>query len=375
MQPSSFVFFSAKYLKVFIFFWMPSISGSYIHATSEPNVAAGTNKPSIADKQLIWAIQENNLKKVTALLRDVKNINNQDFLGYTPLHYAAKYAKTAIVAHLVEAKAFLDQVSIRNGHTPLLLAIQRGHKRIASLLLVAGANPNIVNHKGYNALQLAIQQNRKDLVQLLLQAGATCSASLSPLRMAIERGSLPIVQLLLQQKQIIETKDKKGYTELYWAAKQNAVGIFSALVKSERFNINAKANNGATPLHFIATNKKSKFLKILLNHPLLEVNAQDSTGSTPLHYAAATNQLKTVNGLLRCASIDVNIQNNIGQTALHYAVQYQHMAILKKLLARAGKGICIQNKKEITPLELAMHQNNVKMYNLMLAHISLLGVD
>lgn len=375
MQPSSFFFFSTKDLKIFIFIWMLSISSSYVHAISEPNVAPGTNQPSIVDKQLIWAIQENNLKKVTALLCNGKNINSQDFLGYSPLHYAAKYAKAVIVARLVEAKALLNQVSVRNGHTPLLLAIERGHKRIVSLLLAAGANPNIVNHKGYHALQIAIQQNRKDLVQLLLQAGATCSTGPSPLLMAIKGGSLPIVQLLLQQKQIIETKDKKGYTELHWAARQNVAAIFRALVKSGHFNINAKANNGATPLHLIAANRKSRLLKTLLNHPLLEVNVQDSTGSTPLHYAAATNQLKTVNGLLRCASIDVNVQNNIGQTALHYAVQCQYMAIVKKLFVRAGKGVFIQNKKEITPLELAMHQNKVKMYKLMLAHISLLGVD
>lgn len=385
MQPFSFFYFSAKALKIFIFFWVLSINASYIHAASEENIASVvpimpvtpvTSKLSSVHKQLIWAIQENDLQKVTTLLRDGKNINNQDFLGYSPLHYAAKYAKEAIVAYLVEAKALLDQASVRNGNTPLLLAVKRGHKKIVSLLLAAGANPNIVNRQGYNALQFAIQQSRRDLMQLLLQAGAAYSTGPSPLLMAIKGRSLPIVQLLLQQKQMVETKDKKGYTELHWAARENVVAIFRALLKSGRFNINAKADNGATPLHLIAANKKSKLLKTLLCCPSLEVNTKDSTGSTPLHYAAATNHLKAVRSLLRYTSIDVNIQNNIGQTALHYAVQCQHVAIVKKLLADAGKGVFIQNKKQITPLELAaMHQNGTKIYNLMLAHISLLGID
>ncbi|WP_419241022.1 ankyrin repeat domain-containing protein [Cardinium endosymbiont of Nabis limbatus] len=350
----------------------------YIHARTAANIAPLANKPFAVDKALIWAIQENDLEKVTALLSDGKNVNNQDFLGYSPLHYAAKYAQASIVACLIEAQASLNQKSAKNGHTPLLLAIRRGHKKIVSLLLAAGAKPDIVNHQGYNALQLAVRNDRKDLVQLLLQAGATYESGTSPLLMAIKRQNFPIVQLLLQQEEMVETRDKKGYTELHWAIRQNVVAIFRALLKSGRFNVNAQADNGATPLHLIAANKrsKSKLLKALLDAPLLEVNVQDCTGSTPLHYAVATNHLKAVNGLLRYASIDVNLQNNLGQTPLHYAVQCQHVAVVKQLLKRVGKGVFIQNKKEITPLELAaMHQNNATIYNLILAHISLLGVD
>lgn len=398
MQPFFFFYFAKKQLGLLLFFWMLSISGAYVHARDSTAVVPlnalphlTKDKPSGVDKQLIYAIQENNLQQVTALLHNNKNINHQDFLGYSPLHYAAKRAKAAIVASLIEAKALLNQCSVKNENTPLLLAVKRGDKKIVSLLLAAGANPNIVNRKGYDALQLAIQQNRKDLVQLLLQAGATTSTGVSPLLLAIKRRSLPIVQLLLQQKEMVETRDKEGYTELHWAAKKNVPAVFRALLKSRRFNVNAKADNGATPLHIIAANKKSKLVKTLLACPLLEVNVQDSTGSTPLHYAAAFNHLKAVNGLLCHPSFNTklhntkldntnldntNLQNHLGETALHYAVQCQHLAIVKKLLPRVGKGVYIQNKKEVTPLELAaMDQNDPAIYNLILAHVNLLGVD
>ncbi|AXI24039.1 Ankyrin repeats containing protein [Cardinium endosymbiont of Sogatella furcifera] len=375
MQPLSFFHFSTKALQIIVFLGGLTSSGFSTHATSEATEVSGASQPTVVYTALIWAIQENNLQKVSTLLLDRKKINNQDFLGYSPLHYAAKYAKPAIVDCLIKSKVLLDQVSVRNGNTPLLLAVERGHKKIVSLLLAAGANPNIVNRQGYNALQLAIQKNRKDLVQLLLQAGAMCDTEPSPLWIAIKACNLPIVQMLLQQKQMVETKDKKGYTVLHWAARQNVVALFRALLNAGRFNINAKATNGATPLHLIAANKKSKLLKTLLHCCLLEINAQDCTGSTPLHYAVATQQRKSVDRLLRYPAIDVNIQNNIGQTALHYAVQCQDRAIVKKLLVHAGRGVWIKNKEGLTPLELAMHQNNTKLYKLMLVHVGLLGMD
>ncbi|MGI2298939.1 ankyrin repeat domain-containing protein [Candidatus Cardinium hertigii] len=369
MERLSLVYFSIQNTSLLIGFWLLSISGSYSYARSETHQVPVANHLSTVNRPLIWAIQENNLQKVTALLIDKKNINNQDFLGYSPLHYAAKYAKATVVACLLEANPLLNQISVRNGHTPLLLAIERGHKKIVSLLLAAGADPNILNHRGCHPLQLAIQQNRKDLVQLLLQAGAICNATPNPLFLAIKGRRLPIIRLLLAHKQIIETEDKNGYTALHWAAKQNSPTIFQTVLKSGHFNINAKAANGATPLHLIVANKKSKLLKTLRHVPFLEVNIQDRTGSTPLHYAVVMNQLDVVSGLLRYPSLDVNVPNHLGQTPLHYAVQCRHTAIIKKLLVHVGNGLSIQNKAGITPLELAMHQNNTKIYKLMLAYI------
>lgn len=369
MQQLSLVYFSIKHASLLMGFWILSISGSASYARLAIDEVPVANQLSTVNRLLVSAIQENNVQKVTALLIDKKNINNQDFLGYSPLHYAAKYAKAVVVACLLEAKPLLNQVSVRNGHTPLLLAIERGHKKIVSLLLEAGADPNILNHKGCHPLQLAIQQNRKDLVQLLLQAGAICNVTPSPLLLAIKGRSLPIIRLLLEQKQIIETEDKNGYTALHWAVKQNSPTIFQILLKSGRFNINAKAANGATPLHLIVSNKRSKLLKTLRHLTWLEVNIQDRTGSTPLHYAVVTNQLETVNALLRYPGLDVNVPNHLGQTPLHYAVQCRYTAMVKKLLVYVGNGLSIQNKEGVTPLELAMHQNDTKIYKLILPYI------
>ncbi|MBX9889648.1 MAG: ankyrin repeat domain-containing protein, partial [Amoebophilaceae bacterium] len=283
------------------------------YATSNVPHNPNLNKPNqIVNNPLIWAIESNDLPKMIALIRDKQYINSADFIGYSPLHYAVKRANIVAIKLLIQAKAVLDQVSIKNGNTPLLLAIESGHKKVAALLLESGANPNIMNHQGYNALHLAIQYKRKELVQLLLATGSCCNtptgSAESPLVLAIKAESIPIIKLLLHQKKITGSQDQEGYGELHWAVKTNAAPIFRLLLQAKKFNIDGQTHKGVTPLHLIVSNPKTKpiLLRDLLHIPLLQINTPDITGSTPLHYAVAANQLKVANSLLSYPYIDTN---------------------------------------------------------------------
>ena len=348
------------------------------HVTHNPNL----NKLNqIVNNPLIWAIESNDLPKMIALIRDKQYINSADFIGYGPLHYAAKKGNTIAIKLLIQAEAVLDQSSIKNGNTPLLLAIASGHKKVVALLLASGANPNLMNHQGYNALHLAIQHKKKELVQLLLATGICCNtptgSAESPLVLAIKAESIPIIKLLLHQKKITGSQDKEGYSELHWAVKTNAASTFRLLLQAKKFNIDAQTYKGVTPLHLIVSNPKTKpmLLKDLLNIPLLKINTPDITGSTPLHYAVATNQLKVVNNLLSYLYIDTNVQNHSGETALHYAVQNGSIPMIKKLLSCPNTSIVLPNKKGVTALELAMRKKDPKVYKTFIAYRDGVDVD
>ncbi len=347
------------------------------------NAAKRTHRQvtTVTDNQLIRAIEANDSKKILGLIRSRYNVDNRDFLGYSPLHHAAKLGHVHAVSLLIQANALLDQTSFKSHHTPLALAIIAGHKQIVSRLLDAGAQTAILNANGYNALHLAIQCKRTELVSLLLQSG--CSSNLptqdgiSPLLLAIRTRKTAMVQCLLARKDLRPTQDPQGYTELHWALKQNQPNIFKLLVKSGKWNLDAQAQNGVTLLHLLAANPNShpKFLQCLKQVLLLNVHAQDVTGSTALHYAAANNQLKILIFLLHDLGIDPNIQNNAGQTALHYAVQYGHVAIVKKLLTCSQASVTVKNKAGITSLELSMRSKNPAIYKLFGAHKSFVGVS
>jgi len=53
------------------------------------------------------------------------------------------------------------------GQTPLIIAATRGHTRICSILLNAGANPDLKNFSGFTALDMAISQKHSEISDLL----------------------------------------------------------------------------------------------------------------------------------------------------------------------------------------------------------------
>ena len=69
-------------------------------------------------------------------------------------------------------------------------------------LLLAGADVNKVANPGWTALQLAASSKHIDVVQVLLWAGADAeiadAAGLSPIFIATQKGSLPMIKLLTE---------------------------------------------------------------------------------------------------------------------------------------------------------------------------------
>ena len=60
-----------------------------------------------------------------------------------------------------------------DGQTALMLASSLGSRKIAELLIAAGANVNAVeNFRGQTALMWAAAENHPDIVELLLAHGA-----------------------------------------------------------------------------------------------------------------------------------------------------------------------------------------------------------
>jgi hypothetical protein len=53
------------------------------------------------------------------------------------------------------------------GQTPLIIAAAKGHTKICSILLEAGADPTLKSLAGLSALDVAINQNRSDVGELL----------------------------------------------------------------------------------------------------------------------------------------------------------------------------------------------------------------
>src|SRR6266545_3875823 len=76
--------------------------------------------------------------------------------GLAPMHLAARQGEIEAVKALIEAGADVDQPTVGDKSTPMLVATINGHFDLAKLLLDKGANPKAAQHNGVTPLYAAL---------------------------------------------------------------------------------------------------------------------------------------------------------------------------------------------------------------------------
>ncbi|PVV14328.1 MAG: hypothetical protein B6D72_04155 [gamma proteobacterium symbiont of Ctena orbiculata] len=115
-------------------------------------------------------VQEENRTALKQAIASAESLDARDPNGWTALMYATKAGKSDAVSLLLTAGASPD-IGDRLGRTPLNMAVSVP-KKVSQLLIQAGADINQRNAGGATALMLAAGNGRQDLVSLLLDAGA-----------------------------------------------------------------------------------------------------------------------------------------------------------------------------------------------------------
>lgn len=98
---------------------------------------------------LINSVIENKVDFIQWLLERGANINHQDRIGYSVLHFVAQNQMTALAKYFLEKGADPNLQDI-HGNTPLWTAVfnSKDTKDIVRLLLQSKANPDIQNKYG-----------------------------------------------------------------------------------------------------------------------------------------------------------------------------------------------------------------------------------
>ncbi|HLA35142.1 MAG TPA: ankyrin repeat domain-containing protein [Rhodocyclaceae bacterium] len=94
--------------------------------------------------------------------------------GWTPLHYAAYFARLELLQLLLDRGAKLE-ARAPNGRTALMLASQQGHTDIVAALLQAGASKELRGFDGKNALDIAQAAEAKAAIELLMKPSSSPS--------------------------------------------------------------------------------------------------------------------------------------------------------------------------------------------------------
>jgi TonB family protein len=173
-----------------------------------------------------------------------------------PIHDAAKSGDLAKANALLMENPELVSSKDNRGWTPLIMAVESGHKDMVALLLANKAEVNTQDNINWTPLHIAVVRAKKD-----------------------------IVELLLANKAAVNPKDNNGYAPLHMAALGGHKDIAELLLAGNA-EINAKDNDGMTPLHAAASTGHKDIVDLLLANRA-EVNAKDNSGSTALDVAVA----------------------------------------------------------------------------------------
>ena len=213
------------------------------------------------------------------------NVNEQNFGGNAPLHYACLLGLTECIELILHRGNGDVNITNAEGRTPLFnVCLESGHyyfgpyclhrnvnheqnKKNAEILIYSGANVNISDNRGLTPLMLACRSRNEKLVESLLNAEAD-----------------------------IEMTDNHGNTALMFACDNNDPAIVELLL-SRAANVNSTNHDGISPLHFACREGNRNIVRMLLQKGA-NPHVKNSKGQTPLDIAVEHNYNALVKLLL-----------------------------------------------------------------------------
>ncbi|KAI9678379.1 MAG: hypothetical protein M1822_008025 [Bathelium mastoideum] len=220
-------------------------------------------------------------------------LNAQDGMGMTPLHWATIKKDASAVSMLLRAGAYVDTPD-QTGKTALHNACHSNWENGAKNLMAFGANIDTQTHMGYGPIHAAAAGNAtRGLLFLLVTAGADIDESrnhyrITPLNFAAVFNSSSYCSHLLDLGANIERQDRDGHTPLFASVTRNAHAC-TQLFLLKGANYLHKDNEQRTLLHMAAMHGDGKTLEILINAALsgLKTNAKNNRSMTAQQCFAA----------------------------------------------------------------------------------------
>ncbi|TET39409.1 MAG: hypothetical protein E3J72_00575 [Planctomycetota bacterium] len=202
---------------------------------------------------------------------------------------------------------------------------------------------------GRYPLHIAVERGYRDAAKILLARGADVDARTvptrsTPLHLAALKGDEEMVSILISAGAKVDARNNERWTPLHNTAMYGRIKVAEFLI-SKGADLNATIKDGRTPLHLAAWNGHREFCGMLLSKGA-GINTKDKYGSTPLHSAAAVGHNDVVI-LLLDKGADVNAENQFDETALDRAIGAGENKTAEILRARGGMtGKEIREKEE-----------------------------
>ena len=267
------------------------------------------------------ALESGHIDIASYLIERGADINLKDKDKASPLHNAAYLGNLEIVDLLLKKGATsLNEGNFR-GQTPLHFACERGHPEVANCLLDAGADIEARDMIGRTPLMITAMSRNMEVVSVLMKRGADINAGIKRgpatytiLSVIAMYGFKDLIDLLIDKEAAISKDTQEptlafavqmGHPRLFEYVRKKGVDLASLKEKDPGFVYNAAAGGSV------------EIMKTLLDHGF-DANQKDKDGWTPLHVAAVEGKINMLEFLIS-QGLDMDARNMKGETAYHVA--------------------------------------------------------
>jgi len=281
---------------------------------------AATAATAAGDPELVAAARNRDPRQVRDLLDRSTDVNSRSDDGSTALLWAAHWNDVETATLLVRAGA---DPNLPNEFrmTPLSQACLNGSSPLVDLLLAAGASPNTAIATGETPIMTCARAGDPDTVALLVARGADVNAAepvqdQTALMWAASEHHAVVVSALLEAGADPGARTRRGFTALHFAARQGDIEVARRLlargvdidVRSVPAVVDEEPDDpgrrggmtssisesaGSTPLLVATVRGQVPFALFLLEQGA-DPDAADA-GLTPLHWASTTWETGTAN--------------------------------------------------------------------------------
>ncbi|MDR1239758.1 MAG: ankyrin repeat domain-containing protein [Treponema sp.] len=298
------------------------------------------------------AARSGNLRVLSMILDHGAEINAQDAKGNSALHIGIPQTVHRDAAALLLARGINPNLRDVHGESPLHIAItlNRGPDLLQTLL-GGGADVSVRNIDGKTALYLAIQENRTNAIGPLLAYGSDIFAAdnggVTPFDWALRENS-PLLTTLITPESV-QQSDSAGNTMLHAAVKNRANLRIAGHILDQKALVNARNKEGETALHLAARLNEAETGELLIARGA-DIFAPNSLGESPLYLAfVSPGGIRT----WMINSTTLEARDGMGNTVLHYAAQWKMDAHIPFIIRQGGQSDAANATGE-TPLFMAV---------------------
>lgn len=273
--------------------------------------------------------------------------------GLTPLHLAAENDEVEIVRLILGRIDAIEASKTPDGKTALHVATGAGATATAHVLVQSGFDLFAEDDTGTTPIGIALQdQAMLDAIIDPETVNTRQGEQEVPLIKAIRRGSLPIVNALLNRGADAETLSKSGIPPL-------TIALSDVTTLSDARIVAALISGGASP-------EAEEFRYLVEPIRSDNPNARDTAGK-PVLIIAVDRDHDSFARYFVAEGADIDASDHIGRTALHAAAERGNNSLISAIVEAGGR-LSSTDDKANTPLHYAVRSGDVDTIDLLIAN-------